>query len=607
MFGRYRLLALVVLSLDLFGSLAAHAGDALHYAIAMHGTPKYAPTFNHFDYVNPDAPKGGSLRLGASGTFDSTNPFIVRGIVAQGLNTGYMSLVYESLMARSWDEPFTLYGLIAETVDVADDRSSITFHVNPKAHWSDGQTVTADDVLFSFITLRDKGRPNHRSYYRKVARADKVDTLSVTFTFTRNPDGNVDREMPLIMGLMPVLPEHIWKDRDFNKTSLAVPVGSGPYKVVDIDPGRSISYVRDENYWGRDLAVERGMSNFDKVRFDYYRDDGIALEAFKAGQIDLRREYDINKWSTSYESPAVNDGRVKLETLPHQRTEPISGFVFNTRNVLLKNDALRAAMSDVFDSGWINRNIFHGQYKRAESFFPNSELAAPALPDEAETQLLSKYRSELPFDIFTKPITPPSTDGSDTSLRDHLLSATALLHDAGYVLRQNQLYSPDNQAVNFEILLNDPAEEKIAMTWARALQRLGISAHIHTVDSSQYQRRLAAFDYDITSAKWFNSLSPGNEQIAYWGPQSADQPGSRNYPGVKDRVIDELCHLLPAAVTRQELVTATHALDRVLTAGHYVVPFYYTGIDHIAWWTEHLHHPSTIPTYGTVLESWWSE
>ena len=606
MFRRQRLFISLVITLVLL-AFNAEAEAPRHHAIAMHGEPKYADGFSHFDYVNPVAPKGGILRLGATGTFDSLNPFIVRGTPAQGLNTGIMSLVYESLMTRSWDEPFTLYGLSAETVDVADDRSSITFHINPKAHFSDGKPITADDLLFSFTTLRDKGRPNHRTYYKKVAKAERLDNLSVKFTFKPNADGSIDHEMPLIMGLMPILPKHDWEDRDFNQTTWRIPVGSGPYKITKLDPGRNIIYSRDENYWARDLPVERGLYNFDNIRFDYYRDDGIALESFKAEQLDLRREYDINKWSTGYDSPAVDNGRIKLEQLPHHRTEPISGFVLNTRNALLKDPVLRHALSEAFDSGWINRNIFHSQYKRAESYFPNSELAAPPLPDTSEIKLLDAYRDQLPATIFTEAITPPSTDGSDASLRDHLLKASNALQKTGYTLRDNQLYAPDGKPVTFDILLNNPAEEKIAMTWARALTRLGIPARVHTVDSSQYQRRLAAFDYDITTVKWFNSLSPGNEQIAYWNSQAADQSGSRNYPGIKNSVIDAITRQLPAAKTRQELITYTHALDRLLLAGDYIIPFYYTGADDIAWWTPHLRHPDVIPMYGTVLESWWHQ
>ena len=576
-------------------------------ALAMYGPPKYAEGFDHFAYANPDAPKGGILKLGVTGNFDSLNPFIVLGQTPLGLATGTMSLIYEPLMARGWDEPFTLYSLIAESVEVPEDRASITFNLNPKARWSDGQPITADDVLFSFTTLRDKGRPNHRAYYKKVEQAEKLGERRIRFRFRPNPDGTLDREMPLIMALMPILPAHDWISRDFNRTTLHVPVGSGPYQIQSLEQGRSITYSRNPDYWGRDLPTQRGLYNADRIRVDYYRDDNIALQAFKSGAFDWRRELDSNKWMVAYDFPAAHDGRVRLEKLAHHRTEPISGFTFNTRRELFKNPAFREALAHTFDSGWINRNLFHGQYRRTTSFFPNSELAAPPLPEGRELEILNSYRAQLPASLFTSPVTPPETDGSEDSLRTNLLKASALLREAGYVLKDDRLYAPDgDKPVAFEILLSDPTEEKIALAWARALQRIGITVTTKTLFSAQYQARLSAFDYDVVVAKWSNSLSPGNEQAAYWGAASADQQGSRNYAGIKDSVVDALTRAIPAAPNREDLVATAHALDRVLMAGHYVIPFFYLGADTIASWS-HLHHPDTMPLYGTVLESWWWE
>ncbi len=389
--------------------------------------------------------------------------------------------------------------------------------------------------------------------------------------------------MPLIMGLMPVLPEHIWDNRDFNQTSLHIPVGSGPYKLSAFDTGHSVTYTRDPDYWGKDLAVQRGLYNFDEIRVDYYRDDNILLQAFKAGQFDLRRENDPNKWATSYDFPAAHDGRVKLEKLEHHRTEPAYGFVLNTRRDPFRDPALRAALEYTFDFGWINHNLFHDLYHRTTSFFPNSELAAPELPEGKELEILNKYRAQLPLAIFTQPVTPPSTDGSEESLRANLLKASAILREAGYELKNGSLYAPKaDKPISFEILLSDPIEEKVALTWIRALKRLGIEAHVHTVDSAQYQARLSTFDYDVTATRWIKSLSPGNEQIFFWGSAAADQQGSRNYPGIKDPVVDDLANAIPAARTREELVATTHALDRVLMAGHYMIPFYYLGADNVA-------------------------
>lgn len=575
-------------------------------AIAMHGAPRLADGFKNFSYVNPEAPKGGELVIGTTGTFDSLNPFIVRGNPALGLATGFMSMVYESLMARNWDEPFTLYGLIAQSVDVPENRESIAFTLNPDAYWQDGKPITAEDVLFSYETLRDKGRPNHRMYYKKIEKAEILGDRRIRFAFKRNADGNIDREMPLIMGLMPILPKHIWQGREFNQTTMQIPVGSGPYKVVKVDPGRSIVYERDPGYWGRDVPAQKGHNNFDRVKVDYYRDDAVALQAFKSGQFDLRRENDPNKWAIAYDFPAAHDGRVKLESFKHQRTEAISGFILNTRHDLFKDKSLRKAMAYAFDFGWINKNLFHGLYKRSMSLFPNSELAtSPASPAGAELTLLEKFRDRLDEDIFTKSVAPPSADGSEESLRENLLAAASLLKRAGYVLKNGKLYK-DNAPVEFEVMLNDPIEEKVALQWARALKQLGINARVRTVDSAQYQARLAGFDFDVTVGKWYNSLSPGNEQMLFWGSAAAKQQGSRNYPGISDPVVDALASAIMTAQTREELVTATHALDRVLLEGAYIVPFYHLGADQIAYRSK-LKHPSTSPLYGPIIETWWTD
>lgn len=574
----------------------------------MHGQPKYATGFDHFAYVNPDAPKGGKLTLGVVGSFDSLNPFVVRGTVPQAPAFGLFAsaAVYESLMARSWDEPFSLYPLLAKSVDVPEDRSSITFTLDERARFSDGTPVTADDVLFSFTTLRDQGRPNHRTYYRKVEKAEKVGDRSVYFAFKKNPDGSWDREMPLIMGLMPVMPAHDWKDRPFNQTTLRPPIASGPYTITKVEAGRTVTLKRNPNYWGRDLPVQKGVYNFDEVRIDFYRDDSVALQAFKAGAFDLRREADPKKWAKSYDGPAVREGRIKLETFPHQRTEAATAFILNTRRPLLKNEALREAMGLVFDFGWINQTLFQGLYKRTTSFFPNSELAAgKGLPQGDEKNLLEKYKDKLSLSVFNESVAPPVTDGSDEARRAQQLRAAEILKTAGYVLREGQLFSPQNEPVSFEVMLSDPMQEKVALEWARGLQRLGIEARVRTVDSAQYQARLNSFDYDVTTGRWFNSLSPGNEQMFFWSCAAAKQNGSRNYAGICDPVVDALAASVPNARTREELVATVRALDRVLLAGHYVVPLYHLGVDLVAYQAQKLAHPTQIPTYGPILESWW--
>lgn len=586
------------------GAASAQAGSG----IAMHGEPKYGPGFTHFAYTNPEAPKGGTLRLGVIGTFDSLNPFIVRGTApnASAFSLAAAGPVYEPLMARSWDEPFSLYGLIAEDIEVPENRSSVTFTLNPKALWQDGKPITADDVIFSHKTLRDKGRPNHRTYYKKVAKAEKLGPRKVRFTFLRNPDGSWDREMPLIMGLMPVLPEHDWKDRDFNQTTLQRPIGSGPYQITKVDPGRSVTMTRNPHYWAKDLPSMRGLYNFDQVTLDYYRDDAIALQAFKAGAFDLRREGDPRKWASAYDGPALEEGRIKRESFKHGRPEAVNGFVLNTRRELFKDPAFREAVSLAFDFGWINKALFRGLYKRTESFFPNSELAARSGPPEGLVkEILEKYRKHLPPSVWAPPLSQPE-DGSPTARREKLLKATELLKQAGYRLIDEKLYTQAEEPTSFSIMLSDPTEEKIALEWARNLKRLGINASIRTVDSAQYQARLTSFDYDVTTAKWYNSLSPGNEQVYFWGCAAAKQNGSRNYPGICDPVVDALAKAIPAARTRKELVATTRALDRVLMAGHYVVPFYHLGADLLAFWTARVHPPASTPLYGPILETWRS-
>ncbi|MDR3450774.1 MAG: extracellular solute-binding protein [Alphaproteobacteria bacterium] len=595
----------ILIACVLLTPVAAIATPQPVEALAMTGTPLYPTNFTHFSYTNPDAPKGGILKLGTTGTYDSLNPFIIRGQPPFGLGSGTMSLVYESLMTRGWDEPFTLYGLIAQTVEVADDRSSIIFNLNPAAHFSDGTPITAEDVLFSYETLRDKGRLNHRTYYKKVAVAEKLGPLRVKFTFKPDNKGVIDREMPLIMGLMPVIPKHDWANRDFNQTSLRAPVGSGPYKVSAIDVGRSITYERDPKWWAQTLPAMRGLYNFNKIRIDYYRDDSVSLQAFKAGQYDLRRESDPTKWATAYDFPAAHENRVRLEELGHHRTEPAYGFIFNTRRSPFTDPALRAALEYSFEFNWVNKNLFHGMYKRIDSFFPNSELAAPPLPEGEERDILEKYRGQIPDSVFTDPLTPPEAPDEE-SFRTELLTAKNMLKEAGYEVVNDQLIGTDGKPVMFEIMLSDPIEEKVALNWAHSLRRLGITATIHTVDSAQYQSRLAGFDFDVTLNKWFNSLSPGNEQMYFWGSAAADQKGSRNYAGVKDPVVDDLAAAIPNARTRADLVAATHALDRVLMSGHYMLPLYYQGADDIASWTS-LHHPDKMSLYGNVLEAWWGQ
>lgn len=576
------------------------------HGIAMHGQPRYAPGFSHFDYADPSAPKGGVFRNAAVGTFDTLNPFIVRGRAALGL--GYVS---ESLMQRSWDEPFSLYGLIAESITVPDDRSWVEFTLRPNARWHDGVPITPADVLFSWRTLRDHGRPNHRSYYGKVERAERTGERGIRFTFkpsakaSADPDAPGDREMPLIMGLMPILPEHAWTTREFDRTTLEPLLGSGPYRVARFEPGRSIVYERVPDYWGRDLAVNRGQYNFAEIRYDYYRDDGVALEAFKAGAYDFRRETDPAKWATGYDFPAARDGRVTLELLPHGRPEPMRALIFNTRRPHFADRTVREALGYALDFDWMNRTLFHGAYRRTASYYPNSELAASGPPGAAELKVLEPFRDTLPWQVFGPAYVPPATDGSGPAgLRGNLRKAQDLLAKAGWTVRDGRLRDAGGAAFEFEILLVSASDEKVALEFARALQRIGVTAKVRTVDSAQYQARLESFDFDMTLNRWTSTLSPGNEQIYYWGSEAAAWEGSRNYPGIRSPAVDALANSLATAVDRDDLVARARALDRALTWGHYVIPLFHLTADHVAYWSG-LKRPAVTPVYGMVIDAWW--
>jgi microcin C transport system substrate-binding protein len=567
------------------------------HALAMHGEPALPAGFAHLGYVNPDAPKGGSIRHWAAGSFDSLNPFIVRGRPGQGLH-----LTYETLLERSWDEPFTLYGLLAETVSVPDDRGWVEFTLHPQARWHDGRPVTVDDVLFSWRTLKDLGSPRYRTYYGKVARAERTGERSVRFTFAEGSD----RELALIMGLMPILPEHWWQGRKFDETRLEPMPGSGPYRIAAVDPGRTIVYRRVEDWWGRDLPINRGRFNFDEVRYDYYRDENVAIEAFKAGAYDFRRELDPTRWATAYDGPALADGRIRMEVLPHSRPEPLRALIYNTRRPLFADRRVREALGYALDFEWMNRVFFRNAYTRSTSFYPNSGLAARGLPSEAERALLEPWKSELPPELFERPFTVPATDGTGPAgIRANLRKAAALLDEAGWHVRDGRRVDAAGRPFAFEILLADPGDERVALEFSRGLQRLGVQARVRTVDSAQYRARLDRFDYDMTLNRWISTLSPGNEQMVYWGSAAADQNGSRNYAGIRSPVVDALAGRLGHARTREELVTAVRALDRVLLWGHYVIPLHHLADDRVAYW-DRLARPQTTPLWGLIVETWWS-
>ncbi len=533
----------------------------------MHGKAKYGPESTHLDYANPAAPKGGTLTLAGLGTYDSVNPYSIKGKSAEGLN-----LVYDRLMARVWDEPFTMYPLIAEKVDIPEDRSSMTVHVNPKARFHDGSPITADDVIFSFETLREHGRPNMRRIYKLVKEIKKIDDRTVHFAFGEG----YDRETVMIIALMPVLSKTWWSGRTFDESVLEKPLLNGPYKITEIEPGRRIVYERVPDYWAKDLLTNAGHFNFDKIVYDYYRDDTVAFEAFKAGNLMLRREWDAGKWAEGYDFPAVKDGRVQIEKLPHGRPEKIRSFIFNTRRGPFDDIRVRQALALLFDFDWMNKNIFHGQYKHINSYFANSELAA----------------------IDAPPL--PSGD-----VRANKRKANELLNEAGWTV-QNGKRVKDGQPFAFEIILSAPEDEKIALQFKNALQSMGIDVQIRLLDAAQYLRRLNEYDYDMTLYYWLSTLSPGTEQVLYWGCEAAKQPARFNYAGVCDPEIDRLAASIAQAKDRRELVSTVQTLDKKLLEGSYMIPLYYAGADDVAYWKP-LDRPEKTPLYGLVQETWWMD
>ncbi len=571
--------------------------DHVHvaHAIAMHGEPKYGPDFTHFDYVNPNAPKGGTIRLGEPRTFDSFNPFIPKG-------TPGPSSTIERLLTHSGDEPFTEYGLIAETIEWPEDRSWVIFTLRPEARWHDGMPITVDDVIWSLETLKTKGHPFYRFYYGSVASAEQVGERRVKFTFTET--GN--RELPLIVGQLPILPKHYWEaeGRDFTKTTLVPPLGSGPYRVVEFEAGRYVVTERVEDYWGQDLAVNRGRNNFDRIRYDYFLDETVLRLALKSGDIDFRNENQAKAWAVDYDVPPVRDGWLEKVEIPHRNPTGMQAFVFNTRRAKFQDRRLRRALAFAFDFEWTNRNIFFSQYTRTESYFSNSELAATGLPEGEELEILERYRGQIPEEVFTTPYWAPSTDGMGWP-RENLERAFELLADAGWVVEDMVLVNAETrQPLAFEILLVSQAFERIMLPFVRNLKRLGIDARLRLVDQSQYINRRRAFDFDMIIQGWGQSESPGNEQRSFWSSAAADSNATRNFVGIKNPVIDELIELLIVASTRESLVARTRALDRVLLWGHYVIPTWHLRKQRILYWDKYS-RPEKPARFGTSTDLWW--
>lgn len=574
-------------------------------SIAMHGDVKYKAGFTHLDYVNPDAPKGGSLKLHAVGTFDSLNPFILKGSPAAGMTFLGQSLMYDSLMEQTQDEPFSMYGLIAESIERPADNSWVAFNLRKEAKWADGKQITADDVVWSFNILLEKGTPFFKAYYGDVKEVKATSPSRVIFKFSHN--GN--SELPLIIAQMSILPKHYWtaEGRDFGNTTLTAPLGSGPYKIDTVSAGRSIEYIRNPDYWGKDLPLNKGQFNFDRIAIDYYKDNNVALEAFLAGQYDYRLENTAKLWKTAYESPAVKDGRIIKEEVEHGRPAGMQGFIYNIRRPVFADKEVRKALAYAFDFEWSNKQFAYGDYTRTDSFFENSDLAAPdGAPTGAELKVLEQYRGKIPDEVFTTRYTPPKNDGSG-NMRESLRTAAKILDDAGWKLGKDGIrVNAKGTPLKFEIIDGSPMFERWVLPFIANLKKIGVAANFRTLDPAQYQNRMNDFDYDMTVLPIGQSDSPGNEQRDFWGSEKADIKGSRNYIGVKDKSVDDLIEKIIRAKTREDLVAQTRALDRILLSGYYVIPQWHSDHFNLAYWKK-LQRPETLsPLTPGVMETWWA-
>lgn len=546
----------------IFFSSSTYVYGAEKFGIAMVGEPKYTAESSHLDYANPDAPKGGILKQAASSNFDTLNPYNIKGNPAQGLN-----LTTDQLMVRVWDEPFTLYPLIAEKIEVPADRSSITFTLNPKAQFHDDTPITADDVLFTFETLKEKGRPNQRRIY-KMATATKINNRTIKFTL----GAGHDRETVMIFGLMPVLSKAYWQGKEFDKTTLEPPLGSGPYKIKSVEVGKRITYERVADYWARDLLPNKGHHNFDEIIYDVYRDDTVALESFKKGDLSLRREWNAGNWHSNYKLP-----KITKEEIPHGRAEKVRGFIFNTRRAPFDDINVRRALNHFFDFDWMNKNLFYGAYKQVNSFYPNTYLSRESI------------------------------DSPTLSPREKLREGNRLLEEAGWIIKNGKRVNKNTgKEMAFDILLDNPSDEKIALSLTRSLKKMGIAANVRVMDTAAFRARLNDYDFDMTLHFWHSTLSPGTEQYLYWSCEAAKTPAQWNYAGICDPDIDALAKAIPTAKTRTELVQNSQKLDQILWDNALMIPLYYNPVDYVAYWKP-LKRPEITPLYGIVTETWWME
>lgn len=568
---------------------------APQHAITLYGeAPKYPANFKHFDYVNPQAPKGGTLRQAGFGSYDSFNPFINKGVAEENIG-----LIYDTLTKRSADEPFSEYGLLAQSIERDSENRWVRYRLRPEARFADGQAVTAEDVVFTFNSLMQHGTPLYKAYYADIEQVVAEDRLTVRFDFKHANN----RELPMITGQLPILPKHWWATHNFAQGKLEPPLGSGPYQIASFQAGRSIRYERVKNWWGEHLAVNAGQNNFDVLEFDYYRDNTVALEALKAGQFDFWLETSAKNWASAYDVPAIKSGQLIKTEIANHNPAGMQGFVFNLRRPLFQDVRVRKALGLLFDFEWTNKNLFNGAYTRTQSYFANSELAATALPHGEELKLLEPSRAQLPVELFTQPFKVEKTDGSGM-LRPQQREAYRLLQEAGWKIDGEKMLDAQGQPVKIEFLLAQTEFERVLLPYKRNLRDLGIDLEIRRVDVSQYLNRLRSRDFDMLVGSYPQSSSPGNEQREYFHSSSAEKPGSRNFMGLKDPTVDRLVEGLINANSHQQLIDYCHALDRTLLWGYYVVPNWHITTWRVAYWNK-LKRPAVTPPYDIGLMTWW--
>jgi microcin C transport system substrate-binding protein len=566
------------------------------HGLAIYGEVKYPKNFKNFDYANPRAPKGGMLRMQALGTYDSFNPFIIKGQAAVGI----AGLVYATLTVSSQDEPSSCYGYLAESIILSPDRTWVIFNLRSNATFHDRTAIRADDVIYSFNLLITKGSPFYKSYYKNVKKVEKVNELAVKFTLGKD----YNRELPVILGQFPIFSKAFIQKYGFDRSDLVVPLGSGPYKIADFKAGHYISYERIKNWWGEKLPVNLGRYNFDRIRYDYFRDMNIAFEAFKSHTFDLYIEAVAKNWATGYNFPAFKEGKVIKKEIPDRYPAFMQGFLYNTRRSLFQDRRVRQALAYAFDFEWANKYLFYSSYKRTKSYFDRSELASNGLPQGEELEILTSYHDYLPKEIFTQPFSPPSTE-APSSLRENLSKAKVMLEEAGWRIRNNQLVNlKTGKPFIFEILITQASLERVLQGFVNNLKRLGIKAHLRTVESSQYTERVSNYDFDMISSVISQSTTPGNEQREFWLSSNAEIPGGMNLAGVKNPVIDAMVNLVISAPDKESLIMRVHALDRALLWEYYVIPGWHSAGTRLAYWLP-LAHPAVMPTYGMDLMCWW--